>query len=390
MCASIGSNEYGQALAPVERHPMQKLFIHSEALDQGGYPATCPFKTTRAGKTCAIVTRMGLLDGPQTRKIAPRPLTRTELETFHTPAYLDALQAAGAGTIAPEQALQAGLGTPDCPLFRGVYDYVALAAGGTLTGARAILAGTADVVFNPSGGFHHAQPDHAAGFCYVNDIVIACLALRAAGLRVLVLDIDVHHCDAVQDAFYASAEVMTVSLHESGHTLFPGTGFETETGTGAGRGYTLNFPLPVGTYDGAFERVFHQGAWPAIRRFDPDVIVLELGMDALAGDPLAHLHLTNNVHALISETVVGLGKPVLATGGGGYQVRNTVRGWALCWSVLSGAHRLHDDPGLGLGGVMLENTDWAGGLRDRILIADGGYRDAIDREIDRLLAFHRA
>jgi len=365
---------------------MIKLFIHTDALDEGGYPEACPFNTRRAGQVHALVERMGLLDDERCRTVAPRALTRAELETFHTPAYLDALYAAGAGTIQPDTALVAGLGTPDCPMFRGMYDYVTLAAGGSLTAARAILEGTADIAFNPSGGFHHAQPDHAAGFCYVNDVVIACQALAAAGRRVLFLDIDAHHGDGVQDAFYDRADVMTVSLHESGRTLFPGTGFETERGRGAGVGYTLNFPLPVGTYDGAFERVFMQGALPAVRRFAPDVIVLEIGMDALAGDPLAHLHLTNNVLAHAVEAVVGLGKPVLATGGGGYHVENTVRGWALCWSVLCGAHTMHDDPSFGMGGVMLENTDWAGGLRDRTLLVDGGRRDAIDAEIDRLLA----
>jgi acetoin utilization protein AcuC len=134
-----------------------------------------------------------------------------------------------------------------------------------------------------------------------------------------------------------------------------------------------------------YEKVFREGALPLMKQFDPDVVVLELGMDALAGDPLAHLHLTNNTHAYIAETVLGLGKPVLATGGGGYNVPNTVRGWVLCWSVLCGEHSMHDDLGFGMGGVMMENTDWIGGLRDRVLLADGGRHDTIRSEIDRVL-----
>jgi acetoin utilization protein AcuC len=261
---------------------------------------------------------------------------------------------------------------------------VALAAGATVTGARLILEGKADIVFNPSGGFHHAQPDHAAGFCFVNDIVLAALEFVNAGKRVLFLDIDVHHCDGVQDAFYDRRDVMTLSLHENGKTLFPGTGFEDEIGEGLGKGYSVNVPLPVGTYDQAYERVFKDTILPLISKFAPDVIILELGMDALAGDPLAHLHLTNNVHADVTEALVEMNIPVLATGGGGYHVENTVRGWALCWSVLCGEHQDAFDMMLGMGGVMLGNTDWVGGLRDHSMLAHGGVRETIDTEIARI------
>jgi acetoin utilization protein AcuC len=279
-----------------------------------------------------------------------------------------------------------GLGTPDCPIFPGMYEYVTLAAGGTLTAARAILAGEARVAFNPSGGFHHAQPGNAAGFCYVNDIVLAALELREAVPRVLFLDIDVHHCDGVQDAFYARADVMTISMHETGRTLFPGTGGVEETGRGEGLGYTVNIPLPVGTYDAAYLRAFREIVVPLIGAYDPDAILLEIGMDTLAGDPLAHLHLTNNAPAEIVAEVLNFGKPLVATGGGGYNIENTVRGWALCWSVLCGDQSRHDDQMIGMGGVMLENTDWSGGLRDRVLLSDAGRRADVDREIDAAIA----
>jgi acetoin utilization protein AcuC len=363
----------------------KKLFLYTPQLEIGGYPDACPFNTHRAGQTRSTIEPMGLLAGSSRSETAPEPVTESELASFHTAEYLDCLKRGGQGVLKPEEALWVGLGTPDCPVFDNMYDYVALAAGGSLTGARRIISGEAAVAFNPSGGFHHAQAGHAAGFCYVNDIVVAAEEFAKAGMRVLFLDIDVHHCDGVQDAFFDRSEIMTISLHESGRTLFPGTGFEDEIGTGGGRGYTVNFPLPVGTHDAAYEKVFRQGALPLIRQFDPDVIILELGMDALAGDPLAHLHLTNNTHALITEEIVSLGKPVLATGGGGYNIPNTVRGWALCWSVLCGEHSMHDDLSFGMGGVMLENTDWAGGLRDRVLLADGGRHDRIGREIDRVL-----
>jgi acetoin utilization protein AcuC len=362
----------------------QHALIHTPALDVGGYPEACPFNTTRAGRMLETIESMSLMSGDDRSIVAPVALTEDELAQFHSREYLTALRLAGAGDLSPIKALEAGLGTPDCPIFKDMYDYVALAAGATVTGARLILGGEANIVFNPSGGFHHAQPSTAAGFCFVNDIALAALEFANAGKRVCFLDIDVHHCDGVQDAFFDRRDILTVSLHESGKTLFPGTGFETEIGSGLGEGYCVNVPLPVGTYDAAYEGIFKAAVLPLIEKFAPDVLILELGMDALAGDPLAHLHLTNNVHADITEALVELNVPILATGGGGYHVENTVRGWALCWSVLCGDHKDYQDLMLGMGGVMLENTDWLGGLRDHSMLAHGGVRETIDAEIERV------
>jgi len=362
-----------------------KAFVHRAELDAGGYPEGCPLDSSRAGKTRDTLRSMGLLDGEDRVEVAPEPLSRAAVERFHTPEYVDALQRAGWGELKPHEALRFGLGTPDCPIFKNMFEYVALAAGGSVTGARLLLEGKSDIAFNPSGGLHHAQAGNAAGFCYLNDIVLAALEMTDAGKRVLFLDIDAHHCDGVQDAFYDRKDVMTISLHESGRTLFPGTGFEDEIGTGEGKGYTVNIPLPVGTYDAAYKKAFKDAALPLIKAYDADMIVLEIGTDALAGDPLAHLHLTNNVHADITQAIVDLKKPILATGGGGYNSENAVRGWALCWSVLCGDQKVQRDLMLGMGGVMLENTDWLGGLRDRVLLADGGLRDAIDAEINLVI-----
>lgn len=359
----------------------RKVFIYSSGLEKGGYPEDCPFSSHRSGKTRKTIMSMGLLDGEDRAEVAPVPLTKEELESYHSSEYLDALQCAECGGLLPKEALMRGLGTPDCPMFRGMWDYTRLAAGGTTTAAEEIIEGRAGVAFNPSGGFHHSMPEYAAGFCYINDVVLAAMRFADAGMKVLFLDIDVHHCDGVQHAFYKRDDVMTVSLHESGKTLFPGTGFEEETGEGAGVGYTVNVPLPVGTYDDAYRRAFREAALPLMRAFSPDVIIVEIGMDALAGDPLAHLHLTNNVHADILDELASFNKPILATGGGGYNIENTVRGWALAWSVLCGDQSLHDDLLIGMGGVMMESTEWSGGLRDRGLLADGGMRESIDAEI---------
>ena len=357
-------------------------FIHRPELEQYAYPPDCPFDTSRAGKARKILASMGLLGGAGTREVSPEPASREALETFHTPKYLAALENASHGDLEVE-GLWMGLGTSDTPIFLGLWEYATLAAGASLAGAKLLLDGDADVAFNPSGGYHHAFASRAAGFCFVNDVVLACLRLASAGLRVLFLDVDAHHGDCVQAAFYDRRDVMTLSFHESGKTLFPHTGFEDETGVADGVGFAVNFPLPPQTYDGAFLGAFGEVAEPLIRAYDPDAIVLELGMDALAGDPLTHLALTNNAHAEVVRRVLALGKPVLATGGGGYHVENTARGWALAWSVLSGQDHGPDDLEAGLGGVMMASTDWLGGLRDRALAPSAEQKAAVDAEIAR-------
>ncbi len=357
------------------------VFIHSTQLEKYEYPAQCPFNISRAGKVQKIISSMGLFTGNSRSKAVPKPAERTVLEKFHSGRYLDALQASAKGNFGIE-ALHMGIGTPDCPVFGDMYDYAVLACGATLTAANLILSGDAELAFNPSGGYHHAGPELAAGFCYINDVALACLVLAEVGKRVLYLDIDVHHGDGVQNAFYDRNDVMTISFHENGKTLFPGTGFEDEIGIGQGKGYCVNIPLPIGTYDQAYMEAFKAIAPPLIDAYNPDVIVFELGADALASDPLAHLWLTNNTYADIIHSLLNFNTPILMTGGGGYNIDNTVRAWALAWSVLCGADSENQEANIGLGGVMLESTDWHGGLRDRQLPVDSQQCDAISQNID--------
>jgi acetoin utilization protein AcuC len=357
----------------------QAVLLHSPEIEQFQYPDFIPLKTQRAKLLRRAVYSMGLLCGPDAREVAPRKATREELELYHAPHYLDAIQRAERGDV-PAGSLRMGLGSPDCPVFAGMYDYSALACGATLAGARLIIGGEADVAFNPSGGYHHAHRDRAGGFCYMNDVVLGALVLSAAGRRVLFLDLDVHHCDGVQAAFWTRRDVMTISLHESGKTLFPGTGNEDEIGECDGRGCSVNVPLPVGTYDAAYMKAYRDVALPLIEAYAPDVLMLELGMDTLAGDPLAHLQLTNSVIADIVASLRDLNKPILAVGGGGYNVDATVRGWALMWSVLCGEQDC--DASTGMGDLMLENTGWVGGLRDGAPVSEAGKRESVDADLD--------
>ncbi len=358
----------------------KSVFIHSPELEKYSYPPDCPFSTQRAGKTHDLLVSLGLLRG----KISPKSATRSELEAFHSTRYLDELQRAAEGKLT-KQGSDMGLGTPDCPVFNDMYNYASLACGATLTGAELILSGEAHIAFNPSGGFHHAKTEKASGFCCLNDVVLGCLRLTEKGKRVLFLDVDAHHCDGVQDAFYARNDVMVISLHESGKTLFPWTGFENETGEGPGLGFNVNVPLPVGIFDEAYMTVFYKVVLPLINAYKPDIMVIELGMDALAGDPLVHLGLTNNPYVEIINELLSFHKPILATGGGGYDVEKTVRGWALAWKTLSGAN---DEPdlSLGLGGVMLQTEEWSGGLRDRVLPVAEKHRRSIDSAIQTTIS----
>ena len=368
--------------------PIRAAFLHTPEIEAYHYPPDCPFKTERAGMTRRILDGMGLLAGPGRAEVGFEAALRQVLERFHTARYLDAMQRAAGGDL-DVAAFAMGFGQPEVPVFREMVDYAALACGATLRGADLLLSDDVDVAFNPSGGYHHAGPETAAGFCYMNDVALACLVLADRFDRVLFLDVDVHHGDGVQDFFYGRADVMTMSFHETGDALFPGTGYPKDVGTGAGRGYSVNVPLPPGTYDAAFRRAFEAVAPPLVEAFDPQVIVYEVGADGLAGDPLADLALTNNVYADLTRQVVGFGKPILATGGGGYHPENTARAWALVWSVLVG-ERDQDTMQVVLGGVMLESTDWRGGLRDRALVTSREQHEAVDPAVDRVIEDVRA
>jgi len=347
-------------------------FIYSKELEKYRYPPEHPFNTIRAQKVREIVNSLGLLSGNDRREVPPVPAKRVELKKFHSARYLHSLKTASDKSW-DSDALSMGIGTSDCPIFKGMYEYSVLVAGGTLVGAKLILSNEADVVFNPSGGLHHAGAERASGFCYINDVALACIVLAEQGKRVLYLDVDVHHGDGVVYAFYDRSDVMTISFHENPRVLFPGTGFTNEIGEGEGKGYCINVPLPIGTYDEAYMKAFEAIALPLIGAFKPDVFVLQLGADALAGDPLAHLYLTNNVYVEVINHLLSFRKPILMSGGGGYNIDNTVRAWALAWSALCGA----DTVNLTAGGVMLGSTEWHGGLRDKALVISDQQRDAV-------------
>ena len=352
--------------------------LHSSELASYHYPADCPFKTERAAEMLRILSSS---DDDFFSVVAPRSASREELMEYHTGTYLDVLERVSGGTFTADD-LFFGLGTPDTPVFHDLYPYASLAAGAGLTATELLLSGEYHYCFSPSGGYHHAYADKAGGFCYINDMVLACKKLALAGKRVFCLDLDAHHGNGTQAAFYSDPRVFTVSFHESGKTLFPWAGFEDEIGEGEGRGFNVNLSLPAGTDDDAYTRVFPQVVPPLISAFNPDFIVLEIGMDILSVDPLTHLSMTNNAIADVLPQLRAIGIPVLMVGGGGYNPTATARGWALCWQTVCGM-ATDTDLTIGMGGMFLGNAEWNGGLRDMRSYARGDEKHAIDEQLQR-------
>jgi acetoin utilization protein AcuC len=354
-------------------------FVYAPEIEGLSYPPDCPFKTQRATLTRSKIISFGLLGATNCQEVAARKATSAELRQIHSAHYLEELQRAASGDLTTA-GFRMGLGGPDTPVFADMFEYGAWACGAGLVAADRLASDKADIAFNLLGGFHHAMPARADGFCFLNDVALACDALTRAGKRVVYLDVDAHHGDGVQEIFYERNDVFTISMHESGKTLFPWGGFENEIGRGRGLGFNANIPLPAGTYDEAFLTAFERVVLPLIGASRPDVIVLELGMDTLAGDPLTHLQMTNNFVVEVLNRLMDFQRPLLVAGGGGYHVENTVRAWTLAWRTCVGDDD-EDAMSMGLGGVMLGSSEWAGGLRDRHLPITAEQRAAVDSEL---------
>ncbi|MBN1890459.1 MAG: acetoin utilization protein AcuC [Thermoflexales bacterium] len=319
------------------------IFLSSPALWQHGHDHDHPLKPERLQRTFELLSEYEAFNAPNVRLLEPRPATQDELELFHTHDYVEAVQALSAGDGGPlgnggplGKAAQYHFGPGDNPIFAGMYESESLKVGSTVMGAHLVASGECDVAFSFSGGMHHARPNFASGFCVFNDAAVAIHWLLSQGLRVAYVDIDVHHGDGVQAAFYTSNQVLTISLHQDGQTLFPGSGFVDEIGTGAGKGYSVNVPLPPYTDDDSYLWAFHQVVPPMLKRFQADIVVTQLGVDTHYQDPLAHLGLTTAGHSTLFEALEALAPRWLALGGGGYNLNVVPRSWTLAFGVMSG------------------------------------------------------
>jgi len=300
-----------------------------------------PLAPVRVELTMALARELGVLARPDVTMLTPAvPAGQDELELVHDAAYIDAVRAAGLDGLPNGRY---GLGTADNPVFAGMHEASALVAGATLAAARAVWRGETGHGANIAGGLHHAMRRAASGFCVYNDPAIAIKWMLAQGAqRIAYVDVDVHHGDGVQAAFYDDPRVLTISLHEHPATLFPGTGLASETGSGDGRGYAVNVALPAGTGDAGWLRAFDAVVPPLLRAFKPEILVSQHGCDSHRLDPLANLSLSVDgqrraqlmLHDLAHEVAGGRW---LVTGGGGYElVRVVPRTWTHLLAVASG------------------------------------------------------
>ena len=302
---------------------------------------THPLAPVRVELTIALARELGVLDLPTVQQLDVTPATDAELQLVHSPDYIDAVREAGA-SMSP--AVEYGLGTPDDPVFPGMHEAGALVVGATLAATRAVHSGSHQHAVNVAGGLHHAMRAAASGFCVYNDPAIAIAWLLEQGVdKVAYVDIDAHHGDGVQDAFWDDSRVLTISLHESGRSLFPGTGFPDEIGGSGAEGFAVNVALPAGTGDDGWLRALHSVALPLVRAFGPAYLVSQHGCDSHALDPLTNLLVSvdgqRRAHAALHELAheVCDGRWI-ATGGGGYElVRVVPRTWTHLLAEAAGA-----------------------------------------------------
>jgi acetoin utilization protein AcuC len=301
-----------------------------------------PLQPLRVKLTVDLIHELGL--DALAEVVPPRVATDQEIQLSHAPTYVELVRRLSESPPPPHRlppdALEAGFGSSDNPIAAGMHDACAAVVGGSLVAAEAVHTGAALHAFNPAGGLHHAMRDRASGFCVYNDVAVAVAWLRGQGHRVACVDVDVHHGDGTQALFYTDPDVLTISLHESGRYLFPGTGFPDEIGEREGRGASANLPLAPYAWDDPWLRAFDAVVPPLLRLFRPTVLVTQDGCDTHALDPLAHLlgstaiwpHIGRAFHGLAHELCGGRW---VALGGGGYAVREVVpRAWTLLFAEM--------------------------------------------------------
>jgi acetoin utilization protein AcuC len=308
-----------------------------------------PMSPIRLDLTSRLCRAMGLFDLPQVQVVGAEPVADDVLLTVHDQDYIDAVKNASADPDVAEPLR--GLGTDDDPAFAGMHEASARVVGASLEVAQAVWNGDAEHGVNFSGGLHHAMAERACGFCVYNDIAVAIRWLLDNGAeRVAYVDVDVHHGDGVQEIFWDDPRVLTISLHESGRMLFPGTGFPDEVGGPGAEGTAVNVALPPGVADGQWLRAIDAVVPPLVREFRPDVLVTQHGCDTHALDPLAHLEVSVDGQRAAAELLHGLSHEVcegrwVALGGGGYAVIDVVpRSWTHLVAIAAHAPIRPEEP----------------------------------------------
>ena len=313
--------------APVAAARAPALFVASDFCRRPGFGNHHPLSIPRVSTVLELCAALGWL-GPDCLR-ASRAATIAELTAFHDVGYVEALRRSdAAGSVDPQVRERHGFGNFENPMFPGVFERAATAVGGSIMAAELALEGR--VVFHPAGGTHHGRRDRASGFCYFNDPVFAIRRLLEAGsTRVLYVDLDAHHGDGVQEAFLDEARVRVVSIHERGR--WPHSGAADDVG----RGYACNLPVPPGFNDSELEYLLDGVVMPIAAAFAPEAVVITCGTDALAGDPLSGMALSNVALWDAVERVAGVAGPAVVLGGGGYNPWTLARCWSGLWARLS-------------------------------------------------------
>jgi acetoin utilization protein AcuC len=309
-------------------------FIYDERFHGYDLGSQHPLKPLRLKLTRDLCAAYGLLDPAISAVVAPTMAPLDAVLAVHSPTYLDVIRSLSEGREVPEME-RYGFGPGDNPPFAGMWEASLLYTGGTLAAAEWVASGRGRCAFNVAGGLHHAMRDHAAGFCTLNDPAIAITRLLGRYERVVYIDIDAHHGDGVQAAFYEDPRVMTISYHETGETLFPQTGFPAEIGAGAGLGYSVNVPLFPGTTDEVYLWAFNEIVPPLIEAFRPGILVAQLGCDSHFQDPLSHLSLSLGGYRELIRVIDSLCERWVALGGGGYNLDTVPRAWTLAYAVIA-------------------------------------------------------
>ena len=316
--------------------PGKTGFIWDEKFLDYNFGPQHPLQPIRVKLTYDLLQSKGILQQGSVVVIKPRLASRAEILLFHEDDYVRLV----------EQYSKRGSGfldMGDTPAFKGCYETTSLVVGASIAAADAVMSGGLSHAFNPSGGLHHAHPERASGFCIFNDpaIVIAYLKSRYNVRRLAYLDIDAHHGDGVMYGYYDDPAVLDIDFHESGNFLFPGTGFPDEIGKGEARGLKLNIPLPPSTGDEAYLEAFRQIVPNALKKFRPEIILVQCGADGHLDDRLAHLRLTTKVYTEVVSQMHDLAHDLcngrlLLFGGGGYTLANVPRVWTVAFSTLAG------------------------------------------------------
>ncbi|XP_077991812.1 histone deacetylase 1-like [Glandiceps talaboti] len=301
-----------------------------------------PMKPHRIRMTHNLLLNYGLYRKMEIYR--PHKATQEEMTKYHSDDYIKFLRSIRPDNMSEytKQMQRFNVGE-DCPVFDGLYEFCQLSTGGSVAGSVKLNKQQADIAVNWAGGLHHAKKSEASGFCYVNDIVLAILELLKYHQRVLYIDIDIHHGDGVEEAFYTTDRVMTVSFHKYGE-YFPGTGDLRDIGAGKGKYYAVNFPLRDGIDDESYEQIFEPITAKVMEMYQPSAVVLQCGADSLSGDRLGCFNLTLRGHAKCLDFVKKFNLPLLVLGGGGYTIRNVARCWTYETAVALGVDVANELP----------------------------------------------